>query len=217
MNAIVLWVFVPIGVALFLFAFQDRKRIITFIGAGLALVLAAFAWVFPVGKIIRLGSWNFEVTGQFFVYGRQILITPEDMPILIMLYLILAVWFLGSLVANTPSYFVSIGMIILALLVTAMSIEPFFYAAILFEFVVLLFVVLLSAPERSPTKGVIRFLIFQTLGMLFILFAGWLFSLIDIDLVDGKLFSRSLILMAIGFAFLLGIFHYLILRINKIY
>ncbi len=209
MNAILIWVVFPLIVAGLLFLFQRWMQLITLLGAGVALSLAGLAWAFPVGKVVKLFSWNFEITGQISVYGRQIILTPGDWPILMLLYLMIAFWFLGSLAAKTPSHFVPLGLVSVAIIILGISIQPFFYAAILFEFVALLFVILLSVPGRPPTKGVLRFLVFQTLGMLFILFAGWSLSSIDLNALDTALLTRSLLIMGLGFSFLLGIFPFL--------
>lgn len=209
MNAILIWIFFPMGIAGLLFLFQSQRRLITLIGFGVALLLAGLAWVFPVGRVTRLFSWVFEITGQFSVYGRQIILTPADSPVITLLYLIVAFWFLGSLATEVPAHFVPLGLASVGIIITGISIEPFFYAAILFEFVALIFVLLLSIPGHPPSEGVLRFLIFQTLGMLFILFAGWSLSRIDINAPDAALLARSLVIMGLGFSFLLGIFPFL--------
>jgi len=206
MNAILIWVVFPLIIGGLLFLFQSKRRLITLIGLGIAISLASLAWAFPVGKVFMLGSWNFEITGQFSVYGRQIILTQGDWPILTLLYLMIAFWFLGSLATNVPSTFVPLGMVGAAMIVVGISIEPSFYAALVFEFVALLFVILLSVPGRPLSKGVLRFLTLQTLGMLFILFAGWSFSQVDVNVIDTAILARPLVMMGLGFSLLLGIF-----------
>jgi len=209
MNAVFIWVVFPLVIAGMLFLFQSQRRLITLIGTGVALALAGLAWAFPVGKVVRLGSWIFEITGQFSVYGRQIILTQGDAPLLALLYLMAAFWFIVSLAAKTPPHFVPLGMAGAAMIVIAISIEPFFYAAFAFELLALLFVILLSVPGHPPSKGVLRFLTFQTLGMLFILFAGWSLDRVDANVIDQVILARSLILMGLGFSLLLGIFPFM--------
>ena len=209
MNAILIWIAFPILIAGLLFLLQSEKRLITLVGSGVSLTLAGMAWAFPVGTVIKLFSWNFEITGQFSVYGRQIIISSGDRIVIILLYILIAFWFIGSLATEVPSHFVPLGMVSAAVIVLGICIEPFFYAAILFEFVALLFVMLLSEVGHPPSKGVLRFLIFQTLGMLFILFGGWSLNQIDINIVDSEYLNRALILIGLGFSFLLGIFPFM--------
>jgi len=91
-------------------------------------------------------------------------------------------------------------------LVAALSVEPFLYAALLIEMAVLLSIPLLSAPRRKPGKGLIRFLIFQTLAMPFILFSGWLLAGIEANPGNLGLVQQAAILIGLGFSFLLAVF-----------
>jgi NADH:ubiquinone oxidoreductase subunit 2 (subunit N) len=71
---------------------------------------------------------------------------------------------------------------------------------------VLVAVPLLSPLEQKPGQGVIRFLIYQTLGMPFILFAGWLLAGVEASPGDLSLTIQSTVMLGLGFAFLLAIF-----------
>ena len=71
---------------------------------------------------------------------------------------------------------------------------------------VLVAVPLLSPLEQKPGQGVIRFLIYQTLGMPFILFAGWLLAGVEASPGDLALTVQSTVMLGLGFAFLLAIF-----------
>lgn len=209
MNAVLIWVVFPLGIAFILFLFQRWKQIITLTGTGAALLLAGLAWLYPANNVMKLGPWTFEIVDSISVYGRQIILTHGDRPILILLYLMAAFWFLGSLAAKVPAHFVPFGMVATAIIIVSIFVEPFFYGVLLFEVVALLFIILLSVPGKPPTKGVLRFMAFQTLGIVLLLFASWLLSQILIEDVNQTLLRQALVAMGLGFSFLLGIFPFI--------
>jgi len=115
-------------------------------------------------------------------------------------------WFIGGEVTGTAHRLVPLGLIITALLVASIAVEPFLYAAILIEMAVLLAIPLLLPLNQAPGPGVMRFLIHQTLGMPFILFAGWLLAGVEASPGDLALAVQSATILGLGFSFLLALF-----------
>jgi NADH-quinone oxidoreductase subunit N len=95
---------------------------------------------------------------------------------------------------------------ITALMVAAIAVQPFLYAALIIEMAILLAVPLLTSIYVQPGRGVVRFLIYQTLAMPFILLAGWLLAGVEASPGDLALATQSASVLALGFAFLLAIF-----------
>jgi formate hydrogenlyase subunit 3/multisubunit Na+/H+ antiporter MnhD subunit len=77
---------------------------------------------------------------------------------------------------------------------------------LLIETAVLVAVPMLSQPGQKPGQGVIRFLTYQTLGMPFILLAGWLLAGVEASPGDLSFTIQSTVMLGLGFAFLLAIF-----------
>ena len=71
---------------------------------------------------------------------------------------------------------------------------------------ILLAIPMLSSIYHPPGKGVLRFLIYQTLAMPFILLAGWLLAGVEASPGDLGLTVQSAAMLGMGFAFLLAIF-----------
>ena len=93
-----------------------------------------------------------------------------------------------------------------ALLTAALAVEPFLFAALLIELAALACVPILSSPGKPTGRGVLRFLVFQTTGMAFILFTGWMLGQVGTTPTDPALIMRGTILLGLGFAFFMGIF-----------
>ena len=117
-----------------------------------------------------------------------------------------ALWFFGAEAAGVAGRLIPLGLIITALLVASIAVQPFLFAALLIEMAVLVAIPLLQPLNQKPGQGVIRFLIYQTLGMPFILFAGWLLAGVEASPGDLSLTVQSTVMLGLGFAFLLGIF-----------
>jgi len=115
-------------------------------------------------------------------------------------------WFFGALAIENSRHLVSLGMAIVALLVASLAVEPFLYAALLIEMAVLLAVPLLAPLNSPPQRGVIRFLIYQTLAMPFILFSGWMLAGVEASPGDLNLVIQAAALIGLGFAFMLAVF-----------
>lgn len=206
MNAVLIWIFLPLLFSLLLFLLQTWFKATTWVGTVFTILIAVSIRIIPVDSAFRLGPWTIQIASSFPVFGRQIIIEPADQPMLVLIYSMAAFWMLGSTALKKYHQLTALTLSSAALIIFALSIQPIYYAAILFEFAALVLVLLLSSPDRAPSPGVLRFLIFQTLGMLLILFSGWLLGWINTQVVDLVLLPRALLLMGLGLAFLLGIF-----------
>ncbi len=164
------------------------------------------AWLIPVDAAISLGNLSFKLNSSFDVLGRRLVLYSADRSFLALIYGSAVFWFAATPFISTSRYFIPIGLSIIAFLVAALAVDPFLYAALFLEVVVLMAIPLFSPPENKPGKGLLRFLIFQTLAMPFILFSGWLLAGIEANPGDLHLVQQAAILIGLGFALLLAIF-----------
>jgi NADH:ubiquinone oxidoreductase subunit 2 (subunit N) len=204
-SAPFLWIFVPFILAGILSLLRNQK-VITLIACIFTLLLTLAAWLLPLDTVMTMGGWSFKLTSSLNILGRRLVLGPADLSLLALIYGSAVVWFVAASVTKSARRLNSLGLAIVALLVAALAVEPFLYAALLIEMAVLLSVPLLFTPGKYPGRGLIRFLIFQTLAMPFILFSGWLLAGIDANPGNLGLVQQAAILIALGFTFLLAIF-----------
>ncbi len=205
MSAPVIWLGIPVVAAVLFWAIRS-ERWTAILGGSLALILSILAAVIPIDQAILLGNISIRIASTFEILGRRFILSSSDQVILVLIYGIISFWFFGSFVIKFAHRLVPLGLMITALLIGSLAVEPFLYAALLIEMAVLIAVPLLAPPDKRPGRGVIRFLIFQTLAMPFILFSGFLLSGVEASPADISLVIQAAVLLSLGFAFLLAVF-----------
>lgn len=206
MSTPVLWILAPAGLGLVLYLLRSRERLAHLLGTGAALFLALLAWQLPIDELISLGPWSIRLADTLEVLGRRFVLDDASRPLLIFVYLSVGLWFGAARAAHTSRLFVPAGMVMAALLVAALAVEPFLYAALLMVMAVMVSVPLLSPPGHPTGRGVLRYLTFMVLGMPFMLFAGWLIEGSDAGPLNPELLLPAAMLLALGFAFFAAVF-----------
>lgn len=205
MNAPAIWIIAPAVIALLLVPIRNQ-RALSFIGGIAAVLLAVTAQFVPLEQAISLGTFSFRIESSLNILGRQLLINPEEGPLLALIYAATALWFFGAEASKSALKLVPLGLLITALMVAAIAVEPFLFAALFIEMAVLLCVPLVTSIYKPPGRGIIRFLIYQTLAMPFILLSGWLLAGVEASPGNLTLAGQSAAVLGLGFAFLLAVF-----------
>lgn len=205
MSAPVLWIFFPVALGGLLLFFRNQ-RLLALVSGFACILLAVIAVFLPIDTHLSIRETTFTLLPSFEVLGRRLILSNADRAWLALLYGASAMWFMASSSINIARRLIPMGLVITGLLAAALAVEPFLYAALLIETAVLLSIPMLSPPGRQPGKGILRFLIVQTIAMPFILFSGWLLSGIEANPGDLLLVSRSAAMLGLGFALLLAVF-----------
>jgi NADH-quinone oxidoreductase subunit N len=205
LSAPVLWIFLPLTMAGILLLIRNQK-VVLLIACLFTLFLTLATWLLPIDTKLTIGSLTFKIAPSIAILGRNLTLTSADRSFLALIFGSAFFWFLPTISIKITRPLIPLGLTIMALLVAALAVEPFLYAALLIEMAVLLSIPLLTVPGQKPGRGVMRFLIFQTLAVPFILFSGWLLSGIDANPGNLTLVQQAAILLGLGFAFLLAIF-----------
>ncbi len=206
MNAPLIWIVFPLTVAMLLLLLRKRRVLVIYLGSFLCLTLTFLALVIPIGEVMSFGNLTVQIQPSLTILGRQLIIDSVDSTILVLVYGMACFWFFGALASRPASIFISVGLAMIAILVAAISVDPFLYSALLIEVAILISIPLLVQPGIASGGGTQRYLVFQTLGMPFILLAGWALGGTGANLGDPNLVLSATFLLGLGFAFLLAVF-----------
>lgn len=205
MNAPLLWFILPIVVAGGLFLIQNDKSV-SILAGFFSLILFSVAAFLPPDTpfTILTVAFKFEPTLQFF--GRVFSLTHSDKIPLMYVYGFGSFWFFCTLAYNNSRKAVIISLAILGIMIGAIAVEPFLYSAILLEIAALIAIPFLVREGQTYGRGLVRFLINQTLGLPFILLAGFLLSGVEAGPDDLAIVLQAMLMLGLGFAFLLSVF-----------
>ena len=206
MSAPLIWIALPFAVGALLLLVR-HERLLTWLGALTASGLALLALLVPTDTALNVfGFFSLRIDSTLSLLGRQISLTPAAQIVLVLVYSLGAFWFFGTLAVGGARRVVPWGLMTITILTASLAIRPFLYAAILIEGAILLSVFMLAEPGKAPGRGLIRFLVYQSLAMPFILFAGFLLAGVEVGPRDLAVVLQAAILLGLGFAFLLSIF-----------
>lgn len=206
MTAPLVWILIPAFLSVVMFGLIRWQILVTILGTICAFVLAITAWLLPVKEQFLLGPLTINFSDTWSVLGRRFVLGAADRPSLVILYLATAFFFGAAYIAHTNRFFVPVGLAMVSLLTAALAVEPFLYAALLIEMAVLVSVPLLTPPDSQVGKGILRYITLLSLGMPFILLAGWMLSGIETEVMNEPLLLRASLLIGLGFSLQLAIF-----------
>ncbi len=205
MSAPLLWIFLPLILAGFLLLINNQK-VVLLIACLFTLFLTLAAWLLPIDVALKIGGWTLKLAPSLEILGRNLTITSADRSFLALIYGSTFFWFIPTVSMQIGPRIIPLGLAITSMLIAAIAVEPFLYAALIIEMAVLLSIPMLIGPQQKPFKGVIRFLIFQTLAVPFILISGWLLGGIGANPGNLTLVQLAAIFLGLGFAFMLALF-----------
>lgn len=209
MNAPVVWIFIPAFIAILLYIARRWERLMHFFGIITVITLAFLAWQLPIDQPFSLGIPGvppIRLDESFPILGQEFVITEASQPALILIYLGISMWFGGALIAGVNRLFIPLGLAMAALLTASITLQPRTFSTILVEIVALLCIPILTPPGKPIRRGVLRFLVFQTLGMILILLADWMLKSTIINPNNTDILPGSVFILGLGFMLIAAIF-----------
>ena len=206
MKAPIIWIVIPFFISIILWFFRKNRPFIIYITSGLCIALAIAALSFKFGEVFSFGPLTLEINTIFTVLGRSFILQNSERFIVALLYFSAGIWFAAARISGSNEFFLPHGLAVISILIAALTVEPFLYAALFVEIAVLLSIPMLIKTGEEITDGVLRFLVFQTLAVPFVLLAGWAFEQAPFSANSQLQFFQAGMFLGLGFAFWLAIF-----------
>jgi len=206
MTTPTIWIFLPVLFSLLLILVHRLHKLSVWIACTISLLLAVVAMIFPQNLDLRLFGRNFLFDDTFLILNRALIITGTELKTVAMLYLFSFLWNIAGMRFSVSRWFPTISLTITALWVSALAVEPFLYAALIVELIVLISVLLLTPRGEQAGSGVTRYLVLQTIALPFILLSGWMVTGIESAPSASTLILRGAVLILIGFSLWLAVF-----------
>lgn len=206
MSAPLIWAILPIFISIFLLFLRKHYFLICLVQIVSCLFILISA---AAGRFVVTGSssiFNFQISPEMNILGRSLIITSGLKSILILFYLALAIWSIVLYIFKIKSNIVPFGLAFIGLLIAALAVEPFLYSALILEIAVIISVPIVANPANPRIKGVSRYLIYFTIGMPFVLLAGWYLAGGEITPVNDEQLIQAALLLGLGFVFWLAVF-----------
>lgn len=206
MSAPLIWIIFPALISIGTLFLQKRRRLVLVIAVFVSFLLSLLAVVQPLGAVLKLGPISLELKTTLAVFGRQLILENNDRFFLAFINFAAVFWYVGSYVSGAPTKFIPLGQAVLATLTAALAVEPFLYSAIFMELTAIISMPLVTVYGKPVGRGMLRYLIFQSLALPFILLAGWMLSSSQANPSDTSQLTLAALLLGLGFTFYLGVF-----------
>lgn len=206
MSTPTIWVFIPLLLSVLLIALHRLHKLSVWVACLGSLALAVAAFIFPQNLDFSLFGRNFLFDDTFLIFNRSLTLTGSQLITVAIMYLFCAVWNIAGLRFSVSRWFPTISLAITALWVTTLAVEPFLYAALIVELIVLISIILLTPRGEETNPGVMRYLVSHTVAMPFILLSGWMVTGIETSPSASALILRGTVMILIGFSLWLAVF-----------
>jgi formate hydrogenlyase subunit 3/multisubunit Na+/H+ antiporter MnhD subunit len=210
MSAPILFAGIPILLVPLVYLLHRARPVDTGMTVLVTLVLALLALGLPFGQPVgALGGLTVQDTTT--ILGRSFTVEAADRLALAFMFSQAALLFLVSGIVETSAAFLPASLGVLGLLAAALFVRPFLFAAVFLEMGAALAVFMLVADEPSQalshqaTRGALRFLVYTTLGLPFILLTGWLLEANAASPSDPTFTNQAAVMLIVGFAVLLAV------------
>lgn len=205
-NTIVIWIFIPVFLSIALALLQRFSKLSTALTLISAAGLSMLAFILPEDLVLSIGSRQIAFADSFEIFGRTLSITKANLSLIGGLYLCVFLWNSLAQPLHTSQWFNSISLLVTALWVMTLAVQPFLYSAVIILLIAVVSIPLLSPRGFKAGPGVLRYITLQAIAMPLVLMSAWMLSDIETAPSASALILRATALILSGFAIWFALF-----------
>ena len=206
MNTPIIFILIPMALSAILLLIPRATKVSTAATCITSVLLAILATLLPEDLTLTFADYRLVLGDSLAVLGRTLSITSADLTLEAWIFTLTLLWNLPARRFHISNYFNALSLGIAALWIAVLAVRPFLYAALIVELIALLSVPLLSPRGGQAGSGLLRYLVFQTVGMAMILLSGWLLSGVETAPSASPLTLQAAALVLFGCALWLAVF-----------
>jgi formate hydrogenlyase subunit 3/multisubunit Na+/H+ antiporter MnhD subunit len=201
-----IWIILPLLVSFFLIIMRKHYWLSSWLQIAVSFILALLAVISTTDPINRGALQVIEFSPVFNILGRSLVIDSNLRILAFIFYIFLGFWSLALHLFKVQSRVVPLGLTFFAFAISSLAVEPFLYSALLIEIAVIVSVIMVADTKAESKKGVLRYLVYFSFGVPFVLLAGWYLAGGEITPVNEGQLIQATLLLGLGFVFWLGVF-----------
>lgn len=206
MTGAFVWIILPLMISFFLMIMRRYYWHSSWLQIATSLILALLAVISTTDPVKISALQVIELAPVFNFLGRSLVIDSNLRSLAIIFYAFLGVWTLALHTFKVQSRIVPLGLTFFALVTSALAVEPFLYSALMIEIAVIVSAIMVADTKAQSKKGVLRYLVYFSFGVPFVLLAGWYLAGGEITPVNEGQLIQATLLLGLGFVFWLGVF-----------
>lgn len=206
MSAAYVWVIFPLILSILLIPVRRNYHLAAWLQTAACFALVLLGIFSTTDPAVRTPTQVLDFNAVFNILGRSLVIDSNLRNFTIILYGFMGSWTLALIIFKVKSRIVPLGFTFMAFLISALAVEPFLYSALLIEMAVIVSVLMVADANAESNKGILRYLIYFSIGVPFVLLAGWYLAGGEITPVNEEQLIQATLLLGLGFVFWLGVF-----------
>lgn len=198
-NSVVFFILLPLVAGTLLLAISHLRKLSLAISCVLLSLLVVAAFLLPKDLVFDWMDRPYEIKTSLILLGRAFTLPASLFPFCGLAYLSGLLWSICAELFRTKPSFNAMSLIIPALLVMMVTVDPFLYSAVIFEILALLAIPLLLEKKTRSTQGILHFIVLQTIAMTLVLLSSWMLTGVSTAQTSNPMILRGAAMVLIGF------------------